>query len=289
MRIIICMKQIRYTYARTGRDPKRHFLAPEDDIYRINPYDEVALELALRVKETQDRGEAVILTQGPIIAEAELRRCLAMGAEKIYRIKGTGEMDPWRKSALLARAANELGADLILCGKESLDTRNGQTGAFMARRLGMPFVSGILDLTVKDNGSIEVRRAAGQGIRQMIECQYPAVFSVDLGPHVPRLPTYEDKKRAWSVKIQPLEYSEENVQNMTISAGLFSPRPRPKKVPPPDSRLEAFDRIDQLLMGSRIEKKGTILRGTPDSQVHGIMTFLEDHGFLKSIKSPKHD
>ena len=287
MRIIVCIKQIGHIYARTGMDPDRYFLAPEDKIYRVNPYDEVALELALRLKERQGQGEIMILTLGPIIAEAELRRCLAMGAQTLFQIDAEGEMDPWRKSGLLAQAIKDKGADLILCGKESLDRQNGQVGAFMAHQLGMPFVSAILDLTVKEGDHVEVLRSSGRGVREKIECPLPAVFSVDVGRHEPRLPTYEERKKAQSIRIQKLTYFDESVGVKTLSTGVFPPRPRPKRVLEPDSRLEAFDRTEQLLTGSRVEKKGATLRGSPESQADGIVSFLKEHGFLKPKKVTK--
>lgn len=288
MRIIVCVKQICHTYARTGMDPEQNFLAPEDKIYRVNPYDEVAMELALRLKEFLGGGEIIILTLGPIIAEAELRRCLAMGADHLYQIDMNGRMDPWRKSGLLARAIKDMEADLILCGRESLDNQNGQVGAFIAHYLGMPFVSAITDLTIlEDKRSTKVKRSAGRGVREVIECSLPAVFSVDLGLHEPRLPAYEEKKQAQSLPIQKLNYPEDMTTPKIISAKIFPPRPRPKKVSTPDSRLEAYDRIQQLLIGSRVERKGVILRGSPESQVEGIISFLQEHDFLQSKKQQK--
>ncbi len=76
---------------------------------------------------------------------------------------------------------------------------------------------------------------------------------------------------------------------MTEVVEVHYPRPRPKRIPVPDSRLEAFDRIQQLLMGSRIEKKGTILQGSPESQAEGIISFLEEHGFPESKKVTKQE
>ncbi len=281
MRIIVCVKQICLHYARTGMDPGRYFLAPEDRIYRVNPYDEVALDLALNIKELQVSEEIIILTLGPIIAEVELRRCMAMGIDDVYQIDTEDRMDPWCKSRLLARAVIDMGADLVLCGKESLENQNGQVGAFMAHHLGMPFVSAITDLTIAgDNRSARLKRSAGRGIREVIECPLPAVFSVDPGSYEPRLPTYENMKQALSIPIQRLSYSEEITAPKTISINISTPRPRPKDIPTPDSRLEAFYRIQQLLMGSRIEKKGATLRGSPESQAEGIISFLKEHGFL---------
>jgi electron transfer flavoprotein beta subunit len=197
-------------------------------------------------------------------------------------------MDPWRKSELLGRAAKDMGADLVLCGKESLDNQNGQVGAFIAHHLGMPFVSAILGLTiVKNRGLAKVRRSAGRGVREVVECSLPAIFSVDFGFYEPRLPTYEAKKQAQSLPIRKLSYTEEATTHKTISTRIFPPRPRPKKIPSPDSRLEAYDRIRQLLMGSRIEKKGALLKGSPESQAEGIISILQEHGFIESKKVPK--
>ena len=265
-------------------DPEQYFLKPED---RVNPYDEAALELALQVKERQDDVEIILLTLGPIIAEAELRRCLALGADDIYRIEMEEELDPWSKSKLLARATNELGADLVLCGKESLDNQNGQVGAFMAHHLDMPLLSAVLDLTIQFNDIAEVRRAAGRGVREVIECPLPAVLTVDLGSHEPRFPIYENKKRIRSMEIKRLSYPDEIPTNKTMSIRAFPPRPRPKRTPAPDSKTEAFYRIEQLLAGSRIQKKGEILEGSPESQVQGIISFLKEHGFIESNKGQK--
>jgi len=287
MRIIVCVKQIRLTYARTGMDPEQYFLTDEDSIYRVNPYDEAALELALQVKERQVDGEIILLTLGPVIAETELRRCLALGADDIYRIEMEQELDPWSKSKLLALATKDMGADLILCGKESLDKQNGQVGAFMAHHLNMPFLSAVIDLTIQDTGTAKARRAADRGVREVIECPLPAVLSVDLGSREPRLPIYEDKKRTRSMEIKRLSYPDEILTNKTISTRIFSPRPRPKKTIAPDSKAEAFHRIQQLLTDSRIEKKGTILEGSPKSQAEGIISFLDEHGFIKSNEDLK--
>ncbi|MBW1780850.1 MAG: hypothetical protein JRL30_08925 [Deltaproteobacteria bacterium] len=285
MRIVVCVKQISHTYARTGMDPERDFLAPEDQVFRINPYDEWAVAMALRTKALTGEGEISILTLGHIIAEKELRRCMAMGADYLFQIDITERVDPWQKSLFLARAIREIGADLVFCGKESIDSRNGQVGAFVAHHLGLPFVSSIRDISIAQNeGPVEVQRSAGRGIREVIECPLPAVLSVDAGAIEPPFPTYEEKKQSETLPVQRIIYDKERVFPQTICTKTFPPRPRPKKVPAPDPTLDAFDRIGQLLTGSRVEKKGEILRGSPQSQVEGIISFLDEHGFLGSSK-----
>ncbi|MBI5604168.1 MAG: electron transfer flavoprotein subunit beta/FixA family protein [Deltaproteobacteria bacterium] len=282
MKIIVCIKQIAHTYCRSGFDPDRHFLAPEDTLYRINPYDEAALGLALTVKEALGGGEIFLLTLGPLIAEAELRRCLALGANRIYHIDQEGVVDPWAKSSYLAQAIKDLEARLVLCGKESLDTQNGQVGAFLAHHLGRPFVSAITQLTVSPDGySGTVQRSGGRGIRESLLCPLPAVFSVDMGAQGSLLPTYPDKKQAWSIPIQKIKIQDPMPEPRTITTEVFPPRPRPKIVPAPDCSRPAYERIEQLLMGSRIQKMGARLTGSPESQVEGIMDFLREHKFLK--------
>lgn len=289
MRIIVCVKQIRLIYARTSMDPEQNFVGPEDSIFRVNPYDEAALELALQVKDQKVDAEIILLTLGPIIAETELRRCLAMGADDVYQIETEEELDPWSKSKLLARASKDMNPDLVLCGKESLDKQDGQVGAFIAYHLDLPFLSAVLDLTIQGNGISEVRRAAGRGVREVISCPLPAVLSVDFGSHAPRLPIYEERIRTRSMEIKPLTFPDMIPANKTISTKVFPPRPRPKRIPAPGSKTEAFYRVEQLLAGSRVQKKGLLLEGNAESQVQGIVSFLVEHGFIEIDKNQENE
>ena len=292
MRIIVCAKQIRHTYARTGISPESHYICPEDGIYRVNPHDEAALELALRLKDEIENITVTLLTLGPLIAEYELQRCLAVGADDLYQIivdaqphsdrDPLNQSDPWVKSDLMARAVTELKGDLVLCGKASLDKGNGQVGALLAHRLDLPFVSAITDLSFDETGDLlQVQRSAGRGVRETVECRLPAVCSVDMGPDL-RLPTFA--KRQWAEAYTPrlLDYGADVAAPKIVCTRRFQPRPRPKLVAAPDSRQHAYERIMQLLTGSKVEKKGEILTGSPESQVEGIIDFLITNGFLES-------
>jgi electron transfer flavoprotein beta subunit len=283
MKIIVCVKQIRHTYARTGMDPGRHFLALEDSVYRANPYDEAALELALGVKDSRENTEIVLLTLGPLIADEALKRCLAMGADHLLRIDCSSSPDPWEKSLALFQAILDVKVDLILCGKESIDTQNGQIGALVAHHLNVPFVSAITSIEILQNNTrATVKRSCGRGVREEIQCKLPAVFSVDLGGIEPRLPTYEARLKAVAYAVQTRAYTNSDAGPKVISEKIYAPRPRPKEVPAPDNRQDAFHRIRQLLAGSRVEKKGELLTGTSESQVDGIVSFLLEHGFVRS-------
>jgi len=301
MHIIVCTKQIRHTYTRTGRSPESHFINAEDSVYRINPHDEAALELALRLKDKDNQTTVSLLTMGPLIAPEGILRCLAAGADDLIQINAAEQVpqegetsepdpldqpDPRIKSKILARAVTELDGDLVLCGKASLDKGNGQVGALMAMLLDRPFVSAISDLACSETeGVLQVQRSAGRGVREIIQCPTPAVLSVDLGTNL-RFPTFSRRQWAEGHKPRQLNYNEDSDTPKAIFTRRFQPRPRPKIVPPPDSRLSAYERVMQLLTGSTVEKKGEILTGTTESQVKGIITFLETNGFLESGQGP---
>ena len=284
MNIIVCLKPIRQIYARTSNDVSENFLAVEDEIHRINPYDESALELALKVKEAQPSSKITVVTLGPIIADNELNRSLAFGVDSFIQIDTrlpADEMDSRQKAEYLARAVKEIGADLILCGKESLDRRNGQLAAFLAHRLELPFVSAILELEI-DNYLIQakVTRKIGGGRREVYACDLPALFSVDIASTPLPMPTAQAKSRAMQLPMQVLNYSDQVIQRQSEFIRVFPPKPRPKKVKAPDSQSPAFKRIRQLLEGFHVEKKGTLLTGSPESQADAIISFLQERGLI---------
>jgi|GEM_PF-429049 len=310
MNIVVCVKQIRHTYARTGSDPGNVYFNPEDFIYRINPYDEAALEMALQLKDEIENTTIFLLTIGELIAEKELRRCLATGADHLYQTlpdkwitpekvnhsdspfqELVGQPSPAIKAEIISSAVKSLKADLILCGKCSLDKANGQVGALVAKRLDLPYVSAITNILFEpESGEFKVKRTAGRGVHEEIACSKPALFSVDTEIDL-RLPTLEAKKRAENYEIRKTDLSGQSGSSYTsaisdrpspdtVCRKIFQPRPRPRIISPPDSNLDAYDRIGQLLAGSKVEKRGTILTGNPVSQVEAIVEFLQENGFI---------
>ena len=182
----------------------------------------------------------------------------------------------------MAQAAKELKADLIFCGKESADQQNGQVGAFMAHHLRLPFVSAIMDISVpEDAGSAIVQRSAGRGQHEIIESELPAVFSVALNLNSGRYPAYYEKRRVSSLSIRKLTVEENKMHQPILASRTYSPRPRPKMVAPPDSGLPAYHRVQQLLSGSRVEKKGEMVKSSAELQVEKIISFLKKNDFTK--------
>lgn len=290
MRIVVCVKQIAHTYARTGMDPDQYYLTPEDRVFRINPCDELAMGMALHAKELVGEGKIFLLTLGPILAGDALLRCMAFGADHLCQVEMEDKMDSWRKSVFLSQTIRNLRADLVFCGKESLDTRNGQMGAFLAHHLNLPFVSCIRRITrLQKKGASRVERNAGRGTREIVECSLPAVFSVDPGAGISPMPTWKEKQRVGSLPVRKYLYDKDSVVPKVVAARTFPPRPRPKQIKSPDSRLHAFGRIQQLLTGSLVEKKGEMLVGELPSQVESILEFLKKNKLLHSDKEKEQE
>lgn len=288
MKIVVCIKQIHYIYARTGRDPSTHFISEEDRINVVNPCDEIAVEEAIRVKENKGDGEVILVTLGDLIAEKALRRCFAMGADKLIQINhpSLSQLDSWGTSVLLAKAIDRLKPDLIFCGKEALDENSGQVGAYLAELLGLPYVSCVVGLKLFFNEKkARIHRALGKGDKEVVECELPALFSVDRGLNDPRYPTLPNLLRALNQKIECwgtelLELKSSDLRPMTEVIEVCYPNPRPKKISAPDPRLNGYERTLLLLSGSRMEKAGNILEGTPEDLASEIIQFLEEKGMI---------
>ena len=289
MKIVVCVKQIHYIYARTGRDPETQFIAEEDRIDIVNPYDELAVEEAIRIKEKLGDGEVILVTLGELIAEKALKRCLAMGADRLIQINDPsfGKLDPWGSSVVLARALERLEPDLVFCGKEALDENGGQVGAYIADLLGLPYVSCVvkLDLFFHEK-KVRIHRALGKGDKEVVESEIPALFSVEKGLNEPRYPTLpnllwalDQKTECWDRELLGLQISD--FQPMTEVVDVHYPRPRPKRIAAPDSHLNGFERTLCLLAGSRTEKKGSVLEGPPGAMASEIVQFLIESGIIK--------
>jgi electron transfer flavoprotein beta subunit len=289
MKIVVCIKQIHYIYARTGKDPETQFIAEEDRIEIVNPYDELAVEEAIRIKEKLGDGEVIMITLGDLFAEKALKRCLAMGADRLIQINDShfGKLDPWGTSVALAKAIERLGPDLIFCGKEALDENAGQVGAYIAELLGLPFVSCVVGLELLPNKKeVRVNRALGKGDKEVVECSLPALFSVEKGLNEPRYPALPNLLRALDRRIECwdrefLGLQSEDIQLMTEVVEVHYPRPRPKEIAAPDSHLNGYERVLNLLAGSKVEKKGHILEGSPETMASEIVRFLIENGIIE--------
>jgi len=149
-----------------------------------NPFDEIAMEEAVRMKEAGICSELLAVTVGDEGSQEVLRTALAMGADRAIRINVEVSPQPLNVAALLAAVAREEAVDLVLLGKQAIDDDANQTGQMTAALLGWPQGTFASELIV-DDGRVRVAREIDGG-QQTIELELPAVVTADLRLNEPR-------------------------------------------------------------------------------------------------------
>jgi electron transfer flavoprotein beta subunit len=269
MKVVVCIKQVRYVYGDLPLHGIRNEIDPEKVVLMINPYDEIAVEEAARIKERYDGCEIILVTVGPRASEESLRYSYAIGGDRMIRVDFESD-DPWSISAILAEVIKDLNYDVILCGKKAIDTNAGLVGSFIAESLKIPQVSRIvrLELLPEENKAV-ADRYLGRGDRQVVECGLPALFTVEKGLNDPRYPSLRNKFSAEREVIEVIEtaslgFSSDNGMDMTRNLTLSPPRPRPRKIFTPESNLSASERMRLLMRGHRAEKTAGLIEGNPE-------------------------
>jgi len=203
MKIVACIKRVPATDTRVKVAADGRSLDATQVEWIINPYDEFALEAALRLKEAAGAGEVVVVCLGPAEATKELRTCLAIGADRavLLRDPQAAERDALTTAAALAEVVREIGPDLVLCGKQAIDRDQGQVGQRLAHALGLPCVTEIRKLEIRD-GRAHVERPGEDGTSELWEVALPAVLTANKGLNEPR---YASLKGIMAAKKKPIE------------------------------------------------------------------------------------
>lgn len=150
----------------------------------VSPYDEFALEEAIRVKEAKG-GDVTVLTFGPDRAQQALREALARGATKAVHVKGeVSDADSLGIAKVLAAAIRQLPHDLVFLGKQGVGTDNGLVGPMLAELLGYPQVNVVTKLEVGD-GTLTAHREI-EGAEEVLQAPLPAVVTAQKGLNEPR-------------------------------------------------------------------------------------------------------
>jgi len=170
----------------------------------INPFDEIAVEEAVRLKEKGQVSEIIALTIGLGTAQEILRTALAMGADRGVLIETDQEIQPLAAAAVLAQYAMRETVQLCFLGKQAVDTDNNQTGQMMAGFLGWSQGTFASKVVLNEKG-VEVTREIDGGL-ETVQLVFPAVITTDLRLNQPRylsLPNIVQAKRK-PIDVQPL-------------------------------------------------------------------------------------
>ncbi len=200
----MCVKRVPITGGRMVLTDDAQALETKHLGFTISPHEECGVEEAVRIVEASG-GEVVVLTLGPADAEAQLRDCMAIGADRGILLKTDAtEWDAQATAGAIVDAVHgEEPFDLLLFGNESADSGNYQVGIRVAYALGLPVVTGLKKIEIGD-GSARVERDAG-GPRDVYEVPLPAVLTVLEGLNLPRYPSVPGRLRAKSKPLAVVE------------------------------------------------------------------------------------
>jgi electron transfer flavoprotein beta subunit len=165
----------------------------------MNPFDEIAVEEAIRLKEKGVATEIVAVSIGPAKAQETLRTALAMGADRAILIQTDDEVEPLAVAKLLAKVAGEEQPGLVIMGKQAIDDDSNQTGQMLAALLGWPqgtFASKV-EVSIE---TLEVTREVDGGL-ETLKLKLPAVVTTDLRLNEPR---YASLPNIMKAKSKPL-------------------------------------------------------------------------------------
>ncbi|WP_151669492.1 electron transfer flavoprotein subunit beta/FixA family protein [Nitrincola schmidtii] len=192
----------------------------------VNPFCEIAVEQAVRLKEAGKASEVIVVSMGPQNAQEQLRTALAMGADRAILVQSDDVLESLSVAKILAKIVEEEQPGLVIMGKQSIDTDNNQTGQMLAALTGMSQGTFISGLEVSDTEAQVVREIDG-GL-QTLAVKLPAVLTVDLRLNEPR---YASLPNIMKAKKKPLETKSPADYGVEIKANT-----RLLKVEPPAER-----------------------------------------------------
>lgn len=231
MKIVVCIKQTFDTEARITLTEGGRI----DDgsvLFIVNPYDEYAMEEAIRTKEKMG-GEVTVVTVGRDKAKKALQQCLAMGADHAILMEDSNllDADSHTYAVVLSRVLQSMEYDLILCGRESVDEGASQVPSRLAEILELPQVNVVSALKI-ENGKAQATRDI-EGGSELVEVDLPAVISVQKGINEVRYPSLRLVMKASKQPIKTL-----SLENLDLNSDMVRPTlhvekyifPKPRQV-----------------------------------------------------------
>lgn len=222
MNITVCIKRTPDTETRVRVADDGRSIDPGGVKFIVSPYDEFAVEAALRTRDAAGSGEVTALTFGQAAAAEQLRSVLAMGADRAVLLEGEVSMDGLATARTLATELEANAPDLVLFGVKAADDDQQQVGPMAATLLGRPCVTAVADFQVAD-GAVTCHREV-EGGTEVVKVPLPAVLTITKGAFEPR---YASLKGIMAAKRKPLE--QKAVEPVT-------PRLRVEALEPPPER-----------------------------------------------------
>jgi len=256
LNIIVLVKQVPDTETRIKVKPGSADIEREGVNMVLNPYDEFAVEEAIRIKEAKG-GSVVVITMGEQKAEEAVRTALAMGADRAKRLDGAefAGADAYATAMALAAAVKAEQYDLILCGKQAVDDDCAQVGTLVASMIGIPVVNMVVKLEVGD-GVVKATREI-EGGSEVVEAPMPCVITAQKGLNEPRYPSLPGIMKAKKKELKAVPLGE-----LGLGAGDVG-------------AAGAKTKVVELLMPPE-RKAGQVFEGEPAEIVPKVVRLLRD-------------
>ena len=231
MKIVVCVKYVPDTATKIKIAANGTEVDFTDVTFVVNPYDEFAVEEALKIKEKLG-GEVIVIGAGSETATTGLRTCLAMGADSAILVGDAAldKADSFVIGSVLARVCRNLNPDLILFGKHAIGVDNGQVPAVVAEKLNLPQACVVTKLDIQEK-SFRAERDI-EGACEVIEGSLPAVITAQKGLNTPRYASLKGimaaKKKQIAVQtVESLGLTEEDIKPRVSIQQITLPPSRP--------------------------------------------------------------
>jgi electron transfer flavoprotein beta subunit len=254
MKILVPTKSVPDTNQPINQEHTRTSICPEGIPHIINPFDTIALEEALRIREEHRDGdpghaEVIAVCIGTAGYEKELRIALAMGADRAILIVADEPLDSWNIAHLLQAVVNREKPDLVLMGKQAVDGASNQTGQYLSAQLGWPQATFVSRLEFIDAHTIRVTQKTHRGTGT-VSMPLPAVVTTDLRLNEPRYAALPAIKKARSLPIE--KHSTEDL-GITIAPRIEIVD---METSDPTRRCIQLDNVDDLI--SKLREAGAL-------------------------------
>jgi len=210
MKILVGYKRVVDYNVRIQVKPDNSGVVTDGVKLSANPFDEIALEEALRLREKGVATEVIVATIGPADAAAHLRNGLAMGANRAIHIVTTEAIQPLTAARALLKLVEKESPDIVILGKQAIDDDANQTGQMLATLWGRPQATFAGKVEIAD-GKATVMREVDAGL-ETLEVDLPAVITTDLRLNEPRFIKLPDIMKAKSKPMETLQLADLGVE-----------------------------------------------------------------------------
>jgi electron transfer flavoprotein beta subunit len=200
MKILVAVKRVVDYNVKVRVKPDKSAVDTANVKFSMNPFDEIAVEEAVRLKEAGKASEIVAVSIGPVAAQEVLRTALAMGADRAILVQSDAEIQPLAVAKLLRSVAARENSDLVVLGKQAIDDDSNQCGQMLAALQGWPQGTFASKVEVED-GKLVVTREIDGGLERL-SVSLPAVVTTDLRLNEPR---YASLPNIMKAKKKPID------------------------------------------------------------------------------------